>query len=157
MLIGGDGELLPQFRSMVAARGLDQKVHLLGHVADHELESHFEACDIFCMSSTVRAEAYGVAMLEAMMMGKPAVASDIGGSGVPWVNRHGETGLNVPTGDPAALAAALRRLVDDEPLRLRLGAAARRRYEEHFTAATMSDQVMALYTSCRGRLQHRRQ
>ena len=157
VLIGGDGPLLADFRSMVTSRGLDRKVHLLGHVADHELESHFEACDIFCMSSTVRAEAYGVAMLEAMMMGKPAVASDIGGSGVPWVNRHGETGLNVPAGDPAALAAALRRLVDDEPLRLRLGAAARRRYEQHFTAATMSAQVMELYTSCRGRPQHRRQ
>ena len=75
-----------------------------GHINDHELASHFEACDIFCMSSTVRAEAYGVAMLEAMMMGKPAVASDIAGSGVPWVNRHGETGLNVP---PATAALSV--------------------------------------------------
>ena len=147
VLIGGDGPLLEQFRAMVAARGLADKVHLLGHVADHELESHFEACDIFCMSSTVRAEAYGVAMLEAMMMGKPAVASDITGSGVPWVNRHGETGLNVPAGDAAALAGALRRLVDDEPLRRRMGAEARKRYEDHFTAATMSAHVLELYVS----------
>ena len=147
VLIGGDGPMLQQFRSMVAARGLAEKVHMLGHVADHELESHFEACDIFCMSSTVRAEAYGVAMLEAMMMGKPAVASDITGSGVPWVNRHGETGLNVPAGDAVALAAALRRLVDDDPLRRRMGTAARRRYEEHFTAATMSAHVLELYRS----------
>jgi rhamnosyl/mannosyltransferase len=147
VLIGGHGELLEHFRSMVVRRGLADKVHLLGHVKDHELESHFEACDIFCMSSTVRAEAYGVAMLEAMMMGKPAVASDIAGSGVPWVNRHGETGLNVPPGDAAALAAALRRLVDDEPTRRRMGAAARQRYEDHFTAATMSAHVLDLYGS----------
>jgi len=147
VLIGGDGPLLEQFRAMVVARGLADKVHLLGHVPDHELESHFEACDIFCMSSTVRAEAYGVAMLEAMMMGKPAVASDIAGSGVPWVNRHGETGLNVPAGDAAALAGALRRLVDDEPLRRRMGTEARKRYEDHFTAATMSAHVLELYAS----------
>jgi glycosyltransferase involved in cell wall biosynthesis len=95
----------------------------------------------------VRAEAYGVAMLEAMMMGKPAVASDIAGSGVPWVNRHGETGLNAPAGDVEALASALRRLSDDEPLRKRMGAAARRRYENHFTAATMSAHVLELYDS----------
>ena len=146
VLIGGHGELLEHYRSMVARRGLTHKVYLLGHIDDHELASHFEACDIFCMSSTVRAEAYGVAMLEAMMMGKPAVASDIAGSGVPF-NRHGETGLNVPAGDAVALAAALRRLVDDEPLRLRMGAAARQRYEDHFTAATMSAHVFDLYAS----------
>jgi len=131
----------------VASKGMADKVHLLGQVMDHELESHFEACDIFCMSSTVRAEAYGVAMLEAMMMGKPAVASDIAGSGVPWVNRHGETGLNVPAGDAAALAAALRSLVDDEPLRRRMGSAARQRYEDHFTAATMTAHISDLYAS----------
>ena len=147
VLIGGDGELLEHYRSMVVGRGLTDKVHLLGHINDHELASHFEACDIFCMSSTVRAEAYGVAMLEAMMMGRPAVASDIAGSGVPWVNRHGETGLNVPAGDAVALAAALRQLVDDEPLRRRMGAAARQRYEDHFTAATMSAHVFDLYAS----------
>ena len=147
VLIGGDGEMLEHYRSTVARRGLAGKVHLLGHIDDHELASHFEACDIFCMSSTVRAEAYGVAMLEAMMMGKPAIATDIAGSGVPWVNRHGETGLNVPAGDAAALAGALRRLAEDEPLRQRMGQAARRRYEDHFTAATMTARVSALYAS----------
>ncbi len=147
VLIGGHGELLEHYRSMVASRGLADKVHLLGQVKDHELESHFEACDIFCMSSTVRAEAYGVAMLEAMMMGKPAVATDIAGSGVPWVNRHGETGLNVPAGDAAALGAALRLLAEDEPLRLRMGRAARQRYEDHFTAATMTRHFSDLYAA----------
>ena len=66
---------------------------------------------------------------------------------MPWVNRHGETGLNVPAGDAAALAVALRRLIDDEPLRRRMGAAARQRYEDHFTAATMSAHVLDLYGS----------
>jgi glycosyltransferase involved in cell wall biosynthesis len=127
VLIGGDGELLDHYRTMVARRGLAGKVHLLGHILDDDLASHFEACDLFCMSSTVRAEAYGVAILEAMVMGKPVVATDIGGSGVPWVNRHGETGLNVPAGDAPALAAALNRLLDDDALRARMGAAARRR------------------------------
>lgn len=145
VLIGGDGELLDHYRTLVARRGLAGKVHLLGHIDDNELASHFEACDIFCMPSTVRAEAYGVAMVEAMVMGKPVVASDIAGSGVPWVNQHGLTGLNVPAGDAPALARALNDLLDDAALRQRLGAGARRRYEQEFGAGLMTARTLDLY------------
>jgi glycosyltransferase involved in cell wall biosynthesis len=145
VLIGGGGELLDDYKTMVARRGLAGKVNLLGHILDDDLASHFEACDIFCMPSTVRAEAYGVAILEAMVMGKSVVATDIAGSGVPWVNRHGETGLNVPAGDAAALASALNCLLGDVNLRLGLGAAARRRYEEEFGAERMTQRTLDLY------------
>ncbi|HMO45601.1 MAG TPA: glycosyltransferase [Rubrivivax sp.] len=150
VLIGGDGELLADYRARIAARGLSAKVHLLGHVKDAELASHFEACDVFCMPSTVRAEAYGVAMLEAMLMAKPIVAANIPGSGVPWVNVHGQTGLNVAVRDTAALAAALQALVSDETLRHRFGAAARRRYEEEFRAEMMVQRMLVLYRGLLG-------
>lgn len=145
VLIGGDGELFEHYRTMVVGRGLAGKVHLLGHINDHELASHFEACDVFCMPSTVRAEAYGVAMVEAMVMGKPIVATDIAGSGVPWVNVDGVTGYNVPVRQPAALASALTRLLDDAPLRERMGAAARARYLQEFNAELMTHRTIELY------------
>jgi glycosyltransferase involved in cell wall biosynthesis len=145
VMIGGDGDLFEHYRRMVVRRGLAGKVHLLGHINDNDLPSHFEACDVFCMPSTVRSEAYGIAMVEAMVMGKPIVASDIAGSGVPWVNRHGQTGLNVPVRDSAALAAALTQLLHDEPLRERLGAAARERYQQDFNAESMTRQTLDLY------------
>jgi glycosyltransferase involved in cell wall biosynthesis len=145
VLIGGDGELLPVYREQVAARGLSDKVHLLGHVTTGDLPSHIEACDVFCMPSTVRAEAYGVAMLEAMVMGRPIVATAIAGSGVPWVNVHGQTGLNVAVRDPAALADALHELLADAPLRQRMGSAARQRYEAEFRAELMTQRMLDLY------------
>jgi rhamnosyl/mannosyltransferase len=145
VLIGGDGELLEHYKAMVLARGLPGKVHLLGHIRDDELPSYFGACDIFCLSSTARSEAYGVAMLEAMVMGKPIVASDIDGSGVPWVNLDGRTGLNVPVGQPQALAQALTRLLDDVSLRSAFGAAARQRYLEDFSAELMTRRTVDLY------------
>jgi len=145
VLIGGDGELLAEYRSLVNQLGLAGKVHLLGKVLDHELKGHFEACDIFCMPSIVRAEAYGVAMLEAMVMGKPVVATNIEGSGVPWVNLHGLTGLNVGAQDPHALAVALNELIEDVPQRLRMGAAARGRYESEFRADQMTQRVASVY------------
>lgn len=145
VVIGGDGELLDHYRSVVTKRGLAGKVHLLGHIPDHELASHFEACDVFCMPSTVRSEAYGVAIVEAMVMSKPVVASDILGSGVPWVNCHGLTGLNVPPRDPQALAEALTNLLSDDDLRVKMGEAARKRYEDEFGAALMTKRTLELY------------
>lgn len=145
VLIGGHGELLDHYRTIVARRGLAGKVHLLGHILDHELASHFEACDVFCMPSTVRAEAYGVAIVEAMVMGKPIVATDIAGSGVPWVNVDGVTGYNAPVRDAAALATALTRLLNDDAQRDRMGAASRERYRTEFHAALMTERTVDLY------------
>jgi rhamnosyl/mannosyltransferase len=144
--VGGEGEMLDYCRSATAQRGLAGKVQFLGHIPDGDLASYFEACDIFCMPSTLRAEAYGVAIVEAMVMGKPIVASDIPGSGVPWVNVHGETGINVPAGDAGALCAALCKLLADDELRTRLGAGSRKRYERHFGAATMMQRLLNLYS-----------
>jgi len=145
VIIGGDGPLLDAYRHLVARSGLAGKVQLPGHIPDDELPSYFEACDVFCMPSTLRAEAYGIAMLEAMAVGRPVIASDIIGSGVPWVNQHGRTGLNVPVGDAGALASALSRLLADEAWRHELGRGARRRYEEEFSAAGMTARVLSIY------------
>jgi rhamnosyl/mannosyltransferase len=86
-----------------------------------------------------------VVLVEAMAMGVPVVATDIAGSGVPWVNASGVTGLNVPVGDSQALADALMTIIDDENLAERFAAAGRRRYLEHFTASAMVDSTLRLY------------
>jgi glycosyltransferase involved in cell wall biosynthesis len=145
LMIGGEGELLGRMQRLVDQKGLGGRVQLLGHVPDDHLASYFEACDVFCMSSTVRSEAYGVAMLEAMMMGKPVVATDIAGSGVPWVNQHALTGLNVPAGDANALAEALWRLLSSTELLSEYGQRARERYSREFTAGRMVDRTLGLY------------
>ncbi len=145
VLIGGDGELLEPYKALVTRRGLAGKVVFLGHIADAELPNYFEACDIFCMPSTVRAEAYGVAMLEAMVMGRPIVATDIPGSAVPWVNVHGSTGCNVPVRDAASLAQTLTELLADKGLRERLGRQARLRYLQAFNAPLMTERTIQLF------------
>jgi len=145
IVIGGGGALLSEHRSRVVRLGLTEKVHMLGSIDDEELAGYFEACDVFCAPSTLRSEAYGIAMLEAMSMGKPVVAADIAGSGVPWVNVDGETGFNVPVQRPELLALALNALLADEAKRRRMGAAARRRYVERFRADLMTEQMIDLY------------
>jgi rhamnosyl/mannosyltransferase len=145
VLVGGGGELLDAYRTQVASRGLAGKIAFLGRISDEDTLAYYAAADVFCLASTVRAEAFGVVLLEAMAMGKPLVTANIPGSGVPWVNVNGVTGLTTPVGDAAALAEALDSLLHDEALAQRMGAAARQRFLQHFTAPTMVMRTIDLY------------
>ncbi len=97
---------------------------------------------IACQPSTYR-EGLPKSALEAMASGKPLVATDIPGCREAVV--HGETGFLVPPRDPAALAAALERLIGDATLRARFGAAARRRAEQNFSDAIICAQTLLVY------------
>jgi rhamnosyl/mannosyltransferase len=145
VVVGGEGEMFERHRQSVVARGLTDKIVFVGRISDEELPAYFEAAHVFCLASTLRSEAYGVVLVEAMAMGVPVVATDIAGSGVPWVNESGVTGLNVPVGDSKALADALMTIIDDQTLAERFSAAGRRRYLEHFTASAMVDSTLRLY------------
>ena len=90
-----------------------------------------------------RAEAFGFVQLEAMAHGKPVISTDLP-SGVPWVNRDGETGIVVPPGNVAALNAAIRQLASDASLRHRLGAEAQRRVREEFSVRQMADRFIRM-------------
>jgi glycosyltransferase involved in cell wall biosynthesis len=81
--------------------------------------------------------------LEAMAAGRPLVATDIPGCREAVV--HNQTGLLVPPGDAAALAGALKTLIDDPALRARFGAAGRRRAETLFADTVICGQTLAVY------------
>jgi glycosyltransferase involved in cell wall biosynthesis len=97
---------------------------------------------IACQPSTY-GEGLPKSALEAMASGKPLVATDMPGCREAVV--HGETGFLVPPRDPAALAAALERLISDAGLRARFGAAARRRAEQSFSDAVICAQTLSVY------------
>lgn len=145
VVAGGDGALLAAHRAEVARRGLEGRIVFPGRIDDLELPSYFAACSVFCLASTLRSEAFGVVLLEAMQMRRPIVATDIAGSGVPWVCAEGEAGLLVPPGDAAALAEGLMRVLGDAGLADRLAEAGARRYGQRFTASRMVDATEALY------------
>lgn len=145
IIIGGEGELSQELRELAQREGVTDKVHFAGRILQADMSAYYEAADVFCLPSLVRSEAFGVVLLEAMAHSRAIVATNIAGSGVPWVNLHGETGLNVEPGDPVALAAALQQLLHDDALRARLGQCGRRRFESEFTATTMVEQVIRLY------------
>ena len=132
--IGGEGRDRSRLERLVRATG--SPVRLLGPVPDDLLPVLVAAADVFVMACRARwggleQEGFGIVFLEAAASGVPQVAGRSGGAHEAVV--HELTGLVVDNpSDPAALAAALRRLLSDDSLRLRMGEASRRRAEESF-------------------------
>lgn len=117
----GAGPLEAQVRRHVAAFGLEEAVVFAGPREDAPRIA--AASDVFLLAS--EHEGLPVALLEAMAVGRPVVATRVGG--VPEVVRHGREGLLVPFPDSAALAEAVTCLLLDRELRRSMGEAARRR------------------------------
>lgn len=145
VVIAGGGELFEPHRRMAAQLGVESRITFAGPLSDRELCSHYEACDVFCLPSIARSEAFGVVLLEAMAFGKPVIATRIEGSGVPWVNGDSSAGTNVPPEDVGALANAIQDLHRDPALRSRMGLRSRLRFEEHFRADVMVRRTADLY------------
>jgi glycosyltransferase involved in cell wall biosynthesis len=142
--IGGRGPMTDDFRAAAQEAGVAERVRFLGFIPDPELVAYYDACDIFCMPSTERAEQFGLVQLEAMHLGKPVVATRLG-TGVEYVTIDEVTGLLVEPGSEAGLAHALNRLLADNALRARLGEAARQRVADVFSVRQMIDKTEALY------------
>jgi glycosyltransferase involved in cell wall biosynthesis len=145
VVIVGGGPLQQELQQAVEQGGVKDRVVLAGSLSDAALLSLFERATLYCLPSTYRAEAFGVVLLEAMAYGLPIVASDIPGSGVPWVNQHGLSGLNVPVGDAKALADACNKILASEELRRSLSHGARQRFLAEFTEEISVKRMMLTY------------
>jgi rhamnosyl/mannosyltransferase len=144
LIIGGRGPLSDSLVARAQAAGVADRVDFVGRIPEAELPAYYHACDVFCMPSVSRAEAFGFVQIEAMACGKPVVCCELN-NGVTWVNRDGVSGLVVPPADVAALAAALKRLQRDPQLRARLGAQARERALAEFSLEAMAKGTLEVY------------
>lgn len=145
ILIGGDGELRSELQEQIDRNGLGEKVKLLGRIADEDLPDYYGACDLFCLSSIQKTEAFGIVQIEAMSCGKPVIATTIPGSGVSWVNEDGKSGINVPPMDSKAIADAVITITSDAEKYLNFCKGAIERYEKVFTERGMIYGIINIY------------
>jgi O-antigen biosynthesis rhamnosyltransferase len=143
VVIAGSGptelELKKQAKSLDLAN-----VQFLGSISDADKVALLQLCRAVVFPSHLRAEAFGISMLEGAMFGKPMISSEIG-TGTSFVNVHGETGLVVPPRDPMAFRAAMQTLRDQPSMALTMGHNAGARYRTHFTAEMMVDRYLEVY------------
>lgn len=122
-----------------------ENVTVIGKVNDADKTAILELSRGLILPSHLRAEAFGVVLLEAMRASKPIVTCEID-SGMSYVNRHEETGLILPPRDPDALAAAMTRLSEHPDEAAVFGAVGRERFEAEFQASIMAQRYHSLYS-----------
>jgi rhamnosyl/mannosyltransferase len=149
LLIAGTGPERGRLEAQARARGVGGRVVFLGDVDDADLPALYQAADLFVLPAHLRAEALGLAQIEALASGTPSVSTELG-TGTSFANLHGRTGFVVPPADPPALARALNVLLANPDLRRRFGEAGRRRVAELFSLERMLDTAERTYREVLG-------
>ena len=148
LVIVGTGPNEARLRAMIASLGLQRHVVMPGSIYDQEqLAPWFLNADVFCYPQNV-----GLSLLHAFGYGLPVVTCDRVESQNPEIAalRHGENGLHYTHGDAGALAAALRRLFEDQSLRRAMSQRAQATVREQFTIERMVDGMEAAVRYCHG-------
>ncbi|MCU1389265.1 MAG: pimA [Ilumatobacteraceae bacterium] len=138
LLIGSDGPDTKRLRSSV---GEHPRIEWLGRLSDADKIAYLKGATVFCAPS-LRGESFGVVLIEAMAAGTPVVASSL--QGYQNVATDEVDALLCEPGDAAALAAALRRVLDDDALAERLQQAGQARADD-FSMTTLAEQYVAIY------------
>ena len=150
LVLVGSGPLEQQLKDLASDLKL-KNVTFTGMISEEEKMQQIEACDFLVLPSVSKAEAFAVVQLEAMAFGKPVINTALP-SGVPYVSIDGVTGKTVKPGSIRELTAAMEELAQNEPLRRKYGANARRIVQEEYTQELMVDRHRRVFKKlCEGK------
>ena len=129
---------------LVNTLGLQKRIHFLGEVSETDLVMYYHACDVFCLPSIERSEAFGMVQLEAHACAKPVISTRLN-TGVPFVNPHQQTGLLVEPNNSDQLADSMNSFLKSPELITQYGQYACQRVNSEFTAQIMVNKVLNIY------------
>ncbi len=133
-LVAGGGPERGNLEHLAHKLGVAERVRFLGPVGEQDLPALYNVAAVYVGASRradrIGVEGFGIALVEASACGRPVVAGNSGG--IPDAVRDGETGFLVPPEDPAAIVDAVCRLLEDDALAQRIGAAGRRAVESYY-------------------------
>lgn len=135
----GDGRNLEGVQKLARELGIGDRCDFLG--ACKNIPQLLSECSVLILSS--KREGFPLSILEAMRLGLPVVASDVGGVGEAVV--EGETGLLFQAGDVETLRNCLEKLILNPGLRRKMGSEGRKRFLKHFTLDKMVQNTVVLY------------
>ncbi|WP_166245242.1 glycosyltransferase family 4 protein [Paenibacillus turpanensis] len=144
--IAGDGAERSTLETVCAAAGLSDHVAFLGYRQD--IPALLAQADLFVLPSLQ--DNQPVAVIEAQVAGLPVIVSDAGG--LPEMVQHGTSGFVFPAGDAHSLYFTLKHLIENDGLRVQVGASARRWAETHWSVQRIMPELISLYRSLRRRM-----
>lgn len=157
LAIAGGGELRAELQALLERTtpdGQEPAVVLLGEVSEAMKHQLLHSCDVFCLASRDRAEAFGVVLLEAMLHARPCLVSNLPGSGMPWLVQQARCGHLVELGNEQAWRDAITQQALDPGERTRQGEAGRMALKERFTADACARGMTTHYLSLVGESRH---
>jgi glycosyltransferase involved in cell wall biosynthesis len=148
VVVVGAGPMENELIAQAETLGLDN-LTLTGYVEEPEKVALFKLARAVVFPSYLRAEAFGVTLLEGAMHSKPLISTEVG-SGTSYVNLHEETGLVVAPGNVSALRAAMDTLYQRTDVAKIMGQQARNRFEQLFTDRLMGERYVQAYRDLAG-------
>jgi hypothetical protein len=149
LVIVGEGEERANLEAILQKAGNPNHVRLVGEVDDDMVHRLMASCDVFALPSRERTEAFGLVLLEAMRYAKPLIVSELPGSGMTWVARHGQNAWHVPPEDVGAWRVALDVLARSPQKRQLMGRLGFERYTRDFDIRSVAARIDALYALVR--------
>jgi glycosyltransferase involved in cell wall biosynthesis len=143
LFLVGDGDQRRILEQRVKKLGIDHSVYFLGRVSKERLYSLYKTADAYVQPSLY--EPCAITILEAMSMGKPIVATSVGGN--PELITNLAEGLLVEPKNSLQLADAIIRLLSDSSLKRKLGVNARKKVEKDFTWEAIANKTLKIYSS----------
>ncbi len=144
VLIVGTGERSEPLQHLAKEIGMENRVIFTGKVPYSTLPTYYAACDLFCLPSVTRLEAFGIVVLEAMSTAKPVLISSI--PGVRELITEGVEGLHGEPVNPRDLAAKIKMILSDPEKARVMGLAGRKKVEREYNWDHVIDLVLNVYT-----------
>jgi glycosyltransferase involved in cell wall biosynthesis len=129
LVLAGDGSLRGQLEGLARELGILKKIRFAGYVTPEDAPLYYAVADVFVLPSITMPdgkETWGLVVNEVMNQGLPVIATDAVGAAAGGLVQSGVNGFVVPERDPAALAEAIERILNDDNLRNEMGENARR-------------------------------
>jgi glycogen(starch) synthase len=145
LTIAGDGTQQDWLVEQARKHKVLKAIEFVGRVDHQRLVALLHACDAAVLPSHY--EPFGIVALEAAATGAPLVTSNVGGLGEAVLN--GETGMSFPPRDVAALAGAVRAVLDDAEAAQRRAVAARKRQDSAFDWGTVAAETAQVYSAAK--------
>jgi glycosyltransferase involved in cell wall biosynthesis len=145
LTIVGEGQERGRLEAILAEAGRPGNIRLLGEADDETVHKLMASCDVFCLPSRERTEAFGLVLLEAMRYAKPLIVSNLPGSGMTWVARDGQNAVLVPPEDVVAWRAALLALANAPAKHQIMGRLGAERYARDFDIRIVAARIDWVY------------
>jgi len=144
LIVGGSGPMKEYYVNLSRSTGISENVEFAGYIPDNHLSDYYNRCRMVVLPSIdPTREGFGIVLLEAMACGRPVISTSI--TGVAHDIRMSGAGLVIEPRDADALAEAIKTIMNNPDLAVRMGSAGRVLMEEKYSSKIVAGQVESVY------------